>query len=172
MFACETGSPSPIPSDVPMGCAYCNTRSPSRMDFVAKRFPAATSPVTEIVFPSGISRTVPAAIGRLTTATLSAEFTIIAKLLIDAACKKASVDNQNLAGYKACCVGCEKHRSSRQLLDAAESLHGSAHQKFLAPLSPIQKFFIHRSTKDAGCDRVHTYPMLGPFDRQRFRKRP
>src|SRR5215471_20318053 len=112
------------------------------MGFVAKRFPAPTLPEIGMERPSFISISVPAAIGVFTTATLSASFTTIAQLLIDATCKKPSIDDQDLSRHKARCVGSQEYRSSCEFFHTAESLHGSPHQEFLAASRPIQEFFI------------------------------
>src|SRR5262245_44651714 len=171
MLACEMASPSCIPSDVPIGCPYCNTNSPAGIDVVAKRLPAVMFPVTRIACPLDNSTTVSAAIGALATATLSAELTTIAQLLIDTTCKKSSVDNQNLPGDKTRGVGREKHRSAGQFLDATEAFHRCAQQKLLAACRAVQKCFVQWSPEDARRDCVHTHAILSPLDCQRFGQR-
>src|SRR6185369_16127650 len=168
MLACEIGSPNPIPSDVPIGCPYWRTSSPAGMGFVAKRFPAPTLPETGMERPSFISISVPASIGVFTTATLSESFTTIAQLLIDATCKKPSIDDENLSRHKARRVGSQEYRCSREFFDTPESLHRSSHQELLAARRPVQEFFIHGRAEYAGCNRVHAYAVLCPFDCQRL----
>src|SRR5215471_11769689 len=132
------------------------------MGFVAKRFPGATLPETGMERPSFISINVPAEIGVFTTATLSASFTTIAQLLIDATCKKPSIDDQNLSRYKARRVGSQEYSGSCEFFHAAESFHWSPHQELPASSRPVQKFFMQGRAEYAGRNRVHAYAVLRP----------
>src|ERR1043165_280973 len=93
------------------------------------------------------------------------------QLLVDSARQKSAVHSQNLARHETRRVRGQKNRSSRQLFDFAETLHGRARQELAPAISLVKEFLVQRRAKDSGRDGVNIDAARRPFESERFRER-
>src|SRR5690349_16578691 len=73
-----------------------------------------------------------------------------------------------MASDEAGSFGCEKDRGPDELLEFAETTHGSAEQEFFAALGAVEQPSIQVCTQDAGNECVDANAIGRPFDGQRL----
>src|SRR5215472_4242896 len=91
--------------------------------------------------------------------------------LVDSAGKEASINYQQMSGYKTRSIRGEKNSRAYKFVHPAEASHRRAHQELLASGSAVEQGRIQICAEQARSNRVDAHSVPRPFHGERLRQR-